>query len=653
VKNRLSSLWNAKAVWMPWGLLLLFLALKTSDIWCQLGSAHFAMPYDTSCDSAWGYIDTYLSYWLDWWAEMWIWGGKPSLFFSDLVNYPLGGASALSYSMAFLHTLLVGLIQPAVGPSAAINLVVMLGLALSLAAIFFVVRAVSGNGYLSAALAILVVTYGLARGNCLLDPELTFLAYTAFALFAWSRYVERGGWRWLAVAAFLIGFTGFAHAYYGIALLACLGTAVVVSFCGVSFSGLESGTMLRRSSIALAVGLGLTLLFHARNVGNLLSVDKASALQNWFSPPWGDRYTIVDGALVVGSALAPAAVGWLWRIPNAAVWGLMCLPVAVISLGVNLHGWGPDQSVNMPLHWAREYLPFIWRLTFPQRFVAPLLVGMAISYGALWRGLAASGATAEDRPVKQGPMVGIALVAVFWITAALVPITPDTSADDSRPIANAMSDAAQADRGAPGSGGMPGGPVPPPGGTIPLAPVATGQGPSPHSLFRLPKVPAKALFWPFQPVRMVPLPPTPECVQFLAKQEGEFAVLELTQDSQRGYIEYFQTLHRKAVAGFVGLPTGMAGLYSKPSELAVLQERFRKGELNRLPDPEWLRELGLRYVVHYDVPGPDGWMAFEAMKLDEAPPPVPRPLRRFDFEAVYGPARCTDAVTRVYEIAGR
>jgi hypothetical protein len=627
--------------------MLVFWAWKTSDIWRHLRSAHYAMPLDDSCRSALSYGDTLLSYWLDWWVEMWAWHGKPSLFFCDLVNYPLGGPSALDRSLALVHTMLAGLIQPLVGPSAAINLVVMFGVALTLVAIFLAVRAVSGNGLLAAVLAILAITYGLARGNTLLDPELNFLAYTAFALLAWSRYVEQGGWKWLAAAALLIGITGFTHAYYGIALLACLGTAVVLSFCGLSFSGIADNTMLRRASLALALGLALTLLFHARNVVTLLAVDRTEAVQTWFLNTLGsNQYTLLDGAAVLVSVLVPAAAGWFLRVPNAIVWGLMCLPVAVISLGGSLYVRAPDVTLNMPLHWARENLPFLWRLSLPQRFVAPLMVGMAISYGALWRGLAASGASAGKRPEVRRLVVGIVLVGIYWTAAALVPLTPDTSEEVSGFGASAMPGAdGEGPAALTGSGGT----FSPCGGEFGPASEMTDPSGEPGNPYRFPKVPVQALFWVFQRVPVLPLPPIPECIHYLAQQEGEFAILELTEDKRRGFISYFQTIHGKALAGFTGLPLPIARLYVEPSELTLIQEQYWRGDLKKLPGPVWLRELGVRYVVHYDLwtRGAPQTMGPNLPDGRSAPNAHKRPL--LDFDAVYGPPTCTDGMLKLYE----
>jgi len=223
MKNRLSSLWNRRTAWAPWCLMLSFWAIKTSRIWSKLGSAHYAMPFDVNERNPLFYVDTLQTYWFAWWIEEWAWHGEPSLMFSDRINFPAGGTTSLDYSLAIVHVVLAGLIRGLVGPSAAINLVAMLGVALSLAAVFLLIRAVSGNGLLSAVLAILVVTFGLARNNCLLDPELVFIAYMAFGLLAWLRYIERGSRGWLAVAGLMVGITCFTHAYYGIALLSCLG----------------------------------------------------------------------------------------------------------------------------------------------------------------------------------------------------------------------------------------------------------------------------------------------------------------------------------------------------------------------------------------------------------------------------------------------
>ncbi len=668
--SRLRKLWSGRAAWGPWALMVSFLGWKTSDIWRQLRSAHFAMPVDIHVPSPCEYVDTLHTYWFTWWVSQWVWHSEPSLMWSDRINLPLGGNSALDYSLAIVHIGLAGLIEPLVGPSAALNLVVMLGVLATLVALYFVIRAISGNGLLAAALSILVVTYGLARGNCLLDLELAFLVYLVLALYAWNRYVLEGSRRWLVVAGFLVGFASFAHAYYGIAVLSFLAAGALLSFGGVTFHGTEGDRTFRRTLLVMALGIGLAGLFHLRNLVATLGQDGKRARDEVLSTGW--PFTVLDGALVVGSVLLPALIGWLRKVPNAIMWGLMGLPVAVITLGFSLYVGGQGPLVDMPLLWAREHLPLLWRLTMPQRFVAPLLVGLAFSYAALWRGFLDSGGLSGKWSAVKRLAAGSAFVGVFWVTAAFVPLTPDTSIIDLGPPPGLLPGPGPDGPGPeqPGPGpGLPGGEGPPPGLAGPgafggppsvqpgavappvgmLTPEAKAIGPGGSMIGKLS---SRMLLWPFERIEMLPLPAVPECIQALSGEEGRFGILELTLDPHMGGCKaYFQTAHGKAVAGFPCLTNVMAGLHNQISELTALQQQFRAGELERLPDRDWLREQGVRYVVLYS--GPDQAGGDELVpSFGGRPPQTSTSDQGPDFDAAYGPPVCSDGFTRVYGVGG-
>ncbi len=640
LRERCSSL----APYAPWALLLLFWVSKTFRLWCELGTAHYAMPFDIDAQTPLQYVDSTQMYWFTWWTEMWAWNGKP-LLWCDLLNYPLGGESAQVHSLAYVHTLIAGVIQPWVGPSAAVNLVVAAGLAASLVGCFIVVRSVAGNGLFSAVLAILAVSFGLARGNVLFDPELNYLVYFALTLFAWKRYLEQGGWRWALAAVVLAGLTGFIQSYYAVALYAALATAALLSWDGVTFAGVDRSTMLRRTLLVLGAGLAFAALLHVRNILHVLAVNRGEATR--LSQPLKWPFTILDGALVLIAVLVPAAIGKIRRIPNAVVWALMFLPVAVITLGFRLNVRGPDLALDMPMEWARQHLPILWRLTFPQRLVAPLLLGMALSCAALWRGLVEAGGPGKLWPGKHGLTAGAAVVAAYWVVGAFVPLTADTSNAGLRSIPGAAPGAAWVHEIGQdiGPAGKRNDGVPPTGEQD----VATGPGDEPSS-YVFPKVSPRALLWPFQSVRMMPLPAIPECIRRLSRIEGEFAILELASDERSGYQAYFQTVHGKAVAGFPCLSVRLAARNNTLSDLTVLQQKYRDGELDTLPDAASLRQMGVRYVIRYDVPVLDEGMADPREVRPDAPLKRDRSkTAALNFDAAYGPPLCADEITRLYE----
>jgi hypothetical protein len=630
MKDRLSRLWNRPAVWAPWGLVFVFFAWKTSDIWRHLGSRHYALKG--------ALLDTFCTSWLSWWSSLAIWSGEHFRMSSGLTNYPEGAATALSYSLSFVHIGLAGLLRPLVGTPTDLNLVAMLGLGMSLAAIFLVLRAVSGNGYLSAVLAALVLSYGIAGNNCLLDPELICLAYLVFSLLAWKRYTEQGGRWWLVGTGLLVAFTSYAQMYYGTALLATLGTAVVLGLCGVSFPGVSARVLMRRTLLVMAVGFALALLFHARNIVEVVASGALGHMQRDIDIPW--HYTLLDGALLLAAVLAPAALGLLLGSQGALVWGLLCLPVAVLSLGFSLDHPLREGALDMPLGWARQHLPLVWRLTFPPRFVGPLLLGVALTYAALWRGLSSSAVCAGGAPGRRSLVAAAVLTVLFWATAAFVPLTPDTTGQ-SDPYSASVA----AGRG---DGRF----------ICYLAPVEllaqrgeAARGSVDDPVRSAGRFRTDVLGWPLQPLRTFELPSVPPCIRQVAGEKGDFAILDLTQDHRlKAYSHYYQTIHGKAIAGYPCRFRWMDEQGNEPSMLTRIQYDFEFGNLERLPDPAWLRRMGVRYVAHYGLPEEEGGKALPCVRPDVDPAVARSEKRQLDFEAVYGAPRCSDYVMNLYEI---
>ncbi len=629
MKDRLSRLWNLRAAWAPWVLLLAFAAFKTSDIWRNLSTRHYALKG--------AFMDTVCTSWFSWWIGEAIWDGRHTLMFSDLINFPHGATTPLDYSLTFAHAWLAGLIQPLLGAVVAHNLVAIFGFVLTLVAFFLLLREVSGSTLLSSILSILVVSFGLAGDNCLPDPELIFVAWLGFSLLAWQRYLGAGRLGWLLASALLVGFTCYAQMYYGMAVLATLAAAALLGFGGVTFQDVPAETLLKRTLAVLGAGLALAVMFHARNILNVLQAGSLGHMQKDIDILW--PYSVVDGLLLLAGVAAPAVAGLLLKSPDALTWALLALPVAVASLGFALDVPSQDIPRTMPLGWARDHLPFLWRLSFPTRFVGPLLLGIALSYAALWRGLRPSPGPSSGRFPHVKPLLAGALtVAAFWATSAFLPLTPDTLGASGPVAPDAASKPtpqgptcylAQMEMEAPGASPWR---------------IAGQTTPGPRSRFH-----ADVLLWPFVPLRTVEPPAVPECIAQVASEDGEFAILDLTQDHLlKPLFHYFQTIHGKAIAGYPCRFRWMDEQRTDPSELTLIQHDFEFGNLDRLPPPEMLRKLGVRYVVHSELQAPREPGGIPCIRPDVDPAVERRPRRWFDFEATYGKARCVDSVVRVY-----
>ncbi len=611
--------WKAKVErFAPWAIIGFFWAWKTVPIWRHFGSRHYAIRGPL--------LDTLNMLWLSWWTHFSGTSADHSLLFSDLINFPAGGASAVDYSLAFVHVGLAGLMRGLMPDIAAHNLLGLAGFAFSLVAIFLLLREVSGEGILAALFSCLVVTFGLATSNQLPDLELLYFGYLPLSLFCWLRYVEGGRRGWGIGAVLLTGFASYAQMYYGMALLAMLGLVALALLGGLPLLGEDVKRSFARTRSVLAGGFGLALLLHARNIFNAVTADTIVTPEFTAAVPW--PFELADGIWLILVCIAPVWVGLWLGARRMALWGLLALPPALLSLGYALvSDWGG--ALSMPLAWLRSLLPFVWRITFPNRFVAPMLLALASALLASWRILPD---LLASKWVPWRPAIAGGLILVFWLLAAFTPLVPS----DCAPLMNMAS----------GKSGEMLPDYPPPG--MPVTTLTRDDAASMCDGVTGPKLPATALWWPFQPLETVAMPPIPRCLEQIARHQGEFAILELSRCDVRGYVGYFHTAHEKAIAGYPCRQYRLAAKYDAPSILSRFQALYSEDRASSLLTHEVLAGLGVKYVVLYDIPGCILVGRSGAKRPDEE-----YIWSEQDFSTEYGQPTCQDEISAVYAISNQ
>jgi hypothetical protein len=594
--------------WGPWGLLFVFWAWKTSDIWRSLTSRHYAI---------WGvFFDTMNMVWMSWWTDVAMHSSE-GLFETTYVNFPDGGATALSQSLAWTHVVLAGLLRGVVGGLAAHNLLAILGLGLSLTAVFLLLRHLSGERWMAALLTLLMVTYGLCWGQTLPDLELASFGYFGFALLAWLRYAEDGGRGRLILAAILVGWTGFVQMYYGLSLVTLLGMAALLSARGRAPGGVPARRFLVRTAQVLGAGAVLMAAFHARDLVNVLRVDDPPHWDQFFRFAWWRPL------LLLLAVLGPIAAATRWRMSGAFFWGIALLPVAVLSMGEFASLGAGRGDLALPLNWVRWTVPLMYRITFCFRFVPPLLLALAMLYVMLWR---------EAPRGPGGWRTGLLVVALFWCTAAFAPLVPRFELGAA---GEALSDA---DCAAPHPNSC----------TLVQAQVAwcdAGAAREPGlARWTLSQVAAPAL-----PLATVEMPPAPACVQWLTGQGDDGAVLEFAYQEPLAYSGYFQTFHQRPVVGFPLRYVEAAAQLSAPGHLTELQRAYRRMEPVTLPRAEELSAEGIGYVlVHRDaIPETCHLGPGTSAPLD----PDARAAAAPDFARAYGAEVCRDRRLIVYRVS--
>ncbi len=608
----MSRLRESLGRWGPWALLVLFWAWKTADIWRHVTSRHYAL---------WGvFFDTFNMVWMSWWTDFAAHHGQ-GFFDSVWVNHPQGGATALTQSLAWSHVALAGLLRGIAGTLFAHNVLVTAGLAVSLVGVYLLLRHLSRAPWMAAVLTVLMVTYGLCWGRTLPDLELVSFGYIAFALLAWWRHLEAGGkWR-LALAAFLVGWTGFVQMYYGLSLLTMLAMSLLLGWLGLTPRGIPARRLLVRTGQVLGLGLGVMVALHARNLVNVLGVTEPPNWDQYFRFAWW------QGLLLLAAVVLPAVVAFLRLNANAFYWGALVLPVALLSMGEYLD-FGDSATLSLPLHWVRRGVPLMWRITFCFRFVAPMLLALAAVYAALWRERDKLPA-GEKWPALRA---GAVLVGIFWLTAAFAPMVPRFELDPPGGAASTDEWCAEAH---------------PSPCTLVQARVAwcsEGQreipGPARWALTQLAS--------PVLPLATVEMPPAPPCVAWLNGQQDRKALLEFAYREPLAYGGYFQTMHERPVAGFPLRFLEAASQLSEPSELAKAQQSYRNRVPFELPTAAHLAELGVGYVVVHrdDTPQSCQLGPSSALPLESVPGAVPDFAP--DFPAAYGPPVCEDELLVIY-----
>ena len=594
--------------WGPWGLLVLFWAWKTSDIWRSLTSRHYAI---------WGvFFDTMNMVWMSWWTDVAVHGSE-GVFETTHVNFPDGGATALSQSLAWSHVALAGILRGALGGLAAHNLLAVLGLGLSLVGVFLLLRHLSGERWLAAVLTLLVVTYGLCWGQTLPDLELVSFGYLPLAILAWWRYAEDGGRARLALAVLLVGWTGFVQMYYGLSLLILLGMAVLLSAFGRSPGRIPPRQLLVRTGQVLGAGTLLMVALHARDLVNVLRVEDPPHWDQFFRFAWWRPL------LLLAAVLAPVAVAARRRMPGAFFWGVALLPVAALSMGEFASLGAGRGDLTLPLNWVRWTVPLMYRITFCFRFVPPLLLALAAVYVLLWREGAAGGSRRR---------AGVLVVALFWASAGFAPLVPRFELGAA---GEALTDG---DCAAPHPNSC----------TLVQARVAWCAEDAARTpdlgRWTLSQLAAPAL-----PLATIAMPPAPACVQWLTEQGGDAAVLEFAYQEPLAYSGYFQTFHQRPVVGFPLRYVEAKAQLSAPAALTQLQRAYRRMEPLTLPDAAELAAAGIGYVlVHRDAIPETCHLGPGA----SAPPdPAARAAASPDFAETYGAEACRDHRLIVYRVS--
>lgn len=520
--------------WWPDALAVLWLI----GFWLWKCSDVFRRFFDALYGVAAG-IDGTGMVWMSWWAHQAFSSPDYALFYTPLLNYPVG-AEVFTYDVAYLHILLAGLLHSWLGLIGSINFVFVVGVLSGLIGTYVLVRQVTPSRVLAAGMAMLPVMFGLFTDWDAADLAVVNYGFFALALAAWLAMTGSHGRKWVIPTGALIALTLVAQMYYGIALFVVLGVAMVLAALRVTPSDGPRFVVWRRTAAATAIGLALALPHVVISLGGIRPMGRAivaAPLSEVCAPDW--RFGFWLAWLLVGLGVL-AAIGlsrrmWFWFVACGAV----------LLLGIDkpcFHlGGGDAWLIPGPAALLKNYVPYLWRMTFPARLLRIAMVLVPV-FLAAWSTAVIGRWSLRRRPAAA--VMGIALL----LGALAVPILSGRL-DPTQPWGRMVR-----------TDGV-----------------------------------VRAL----RPFPTTPGPDVPAVFEEIRDEAGDFAIFDLDCRRSSELSMFLQTVHERPIPGDFIRPHELP----EPSELTILQRDLCRDENTPLPEIDWWRQRQVKYALLHNDPG--------------------------------------------------
>ncbi len=478
--------------------------------------------------------------WMSWWAGKALLSSEYDLLSCPLLNHPYG-SNAMSVSVAYVHVSISGLLRPLLGPIAAINAVFVGVNLFVLVALYALLRGVGGTRPFACGGAILFLLYAVQANGEYPDLELANYGLLALAIAAWLALVRKGGAGRALLAALLTGATAAVQSYYGIELYALLGLGVVALALR-----LAPVTEPRRGALAWTLGVMVAGALVAV-LPLLPSVDYMSGMAPTAVP--SSVAPSIHGTVGVGSAAGREG------LPSAFLLSLLPLLALVILDRRRSSGFWLA-AVALFLVLALGNVAVLW----PGGGGVPMPFGWLREHvPLLWR---------FHYPRR------FALPAALCLCVLLARVAANLGR-----------------RGGGGTGRQVWMTV---GALLVVHLLGQALMARPGTSFRI--------LPPLLPMATHPMPDVPPVLAAIGQDPGDELLLELGWETHRALTAYFQTHHQHAIPGNPVLPDEMRDSRETRSVLARHQAGLCDAAKS-LPEVDWFRGHGVRYLVVYDVPG--------------------------------------------------
>ncbi len=382
-----------------------------------------------------GHVDSLGQIWMSWWAQQAIYSDTYSVLYCPLINTPIG-SEVFTYDLAFLHVLTSGLLRPHLGPIGCLNAVFVTGVALSLAGVYLLLRQFNRTRVLCAGLACLSVMYILCVNPDYSDLELNNMGFMTLTVALWIRLLRRGSKVLLVATGLLLALTGLSQMYYGADVYLLLGLAMLMAPLRLAPVARPVRAVWFSTGVVIGTGLVLTLLPMIPSMQILSHIDVVPSAYEL-----ADCHEMADRSLdawAVIPVLPLAAMALVARTRRLWFWVAAVAMFLLLALGPCLTfgetSWG-DTEIPAPFVLLRNWLPFVWRLSFPLRFGRMAILAMAIFF-CVWEVVIRK----RYRYGLRGQVAVVAglLLAMHLLAPLAVNRTPGVAPDLRLRVANAL-----------------------------------------------------------------------------------------------------------------------------------------------------------------------------------------------------------------------
>ena len=323
------------------------------------------------------HVDGINSVWYTWWSSVIVSDPDLSLFECTYLNYP-EGVTVLAQDVAFFHIFLAGLLSKFFGIIAAINLVFVSVILFSILATYIFIRQLTSSRFMACTYSMIPALYFPFMNN-IVKPDVTFAAgeaeqalvefmdvdisnygFLMIALAMWIRLLKGGKRSQVLLTGIAIGLACISHMYYGFFIYIVIGLGMLAGLLKLAPAGTGSYKQSIQSFYALLIGSVMALAPLLPSIMDL--ADRGSHMNNYFNlNPINPRGAIIAVLVAVAASLTIIKRSkklWFWIISTAAL-ALFSVEFTFID----------GQPYKMPTMMLKERIPFLWRLTFTDRYM--------------------------------------------------------------------------------------------------------------------------------------------------------------------------------------------------------------------------------------------------------------------------------------------